>query len=136
MRLFSSGFQAILRRVSEAHMDHTGQVQRNVTIRPDGGGYIGTWLPAGLPLHCRLTMGSSAAGRTVAEQPEPASEGRLVTPAGADVQELDRVLVTGRTRGVTWARLVTIDRVVAPRLGDVHRVCLCSLVAAAIVPAE
>lgn len=124
MPLFPESTLAAMRAMNEGNLPHSGQVYRNGSGYGPGGVVTEGWGAHGNPLKCRAipVNTSVAAERVTADQVEVATRFTVAFPAGADIMEADRIVVTGEDpNGSAWELRLEVLAVSGPRASEVLR---------------
>ena len=127
--LFPASTLDHLRAMNEANLPHTCQRYRNTSGYGPGGVVTAGWAAHEAPVECRATpSGVTAAERSRADQVEGVATYTVVFPAGTDVLEADRLVVTGQDPdGSAWELRLEVLGVAGPRANEVMRKAACEV---------
>ena len=114
---------AQLRVLNEANLPHSCQVQQATVTKGDGGTHTEAWATV-RTYDARLTP-VSRTEEVIAEAPTDVALWRVVLPAGADVTNVNRLIVSGvDAAGEQFTKTLDVLSVAGPRVTEMMRIVM------------
>lgn len=127
--LFPDSAVQTMRAVHEANLPHTCQIKAAALGGRVGGVASETWADVGAPISCRVSIAGGAGEQLTRDQLSNVSRYEVVLPVTVTtITRKNRLQVSGDFNGIAWSMLLKIDGPVGPKLAQVMRRYLCSVV--------
>lgn len=102
--MLSDGQITRMRATAERALTDTCAVQRKTTVSDGGGGTTSTWGPHLASVRCRLSPAAGGEDGVTGARISDESTHIVTLPAGTDVTEADRLVISGQTFEITLVR--------------------------------
>lgn len=130
--LFPPASLRTMRMLGEANLPHTCQIRANTNGGRVGGVASESWADLGAPVSCLVRVSGRPTEQLTRDQMSNSTQYEVVLPITVTtVTRKHRLLVSGEFEGVAWSLLLAVEGPRGPKLAQVMRRYLCTVVSGA-----